>query len=153
MAAPVQVKGLRELQVKFEKVAGAVASNRYLMGQIGAFVETEILRRTAAGLDIDENPFPAYSKSYSTWRAKQGRPVDKPDLFFTGSMLSALTTQETPHQVSLFFMDTPDKFGMRNPEKAFYNQQLRNFFALSAKDVDAVQNMVSEHIKKVLKKG
>ncbi len=37
-------------------------------------------------------------------------------------------------------------------EKAYYNQQLRNFFALSAKDVAAVQDMVKKYIAKAIRK-
>ncbi|KKK71877.1 hypothetical protein LCGC14_2909540, partial [marine sediment metagenome] len=40
----------------------------------------------------------------------------------------------------------------RSPEKAYYNQQLRNFFALSAKDVAAVQDMVKKYIAKAIRK-
>ena len=153
MAGEVAVKGLRELVIKLGRVGKAVSGNRYLMGQIGALVETGILTRTAKGIDADDEPFEAYSTGYASHRAKEGRSTDVVDLFFTGSMLSALTYDETPDRVTLFFMDTSDKFGMRNPEKAYYNQQLRNFFAMSAKDVAAVQDMVSKYIAKVLRKG
>jgi len=153
VADEVRVKGLRELVIKLGKVAKALKGNSYLMGQVGAFVQTEILTRTAKGVDADGNPFDPYSPGYLVQRAKEGRPTDVVDLFFTGSMLSALTYDEAPQQVTLFFMDTTDKFGMRNPEKAYYNQQLRDFFAMSAKDVAAVQDMVSKYIAKALKKG
>lgn len=149
----VEVKGLRELSIKLDDVAQAVASNRRLMGQVGAFVELQILTRTAKGQDVDEVPFAPYSAGYSKRRAKDGRPVDTVDLFFTGSMLSALTYDAHDDLVTLFFMDTDDRFGMKNPEKAYYNQQLRNFFSLSAKDVAKVQDMVSKYVQKALKKG
>lgn len=149
----VEVKGVRELRIKLDRVAESVASNKRLMGEIGNFVELQILTRTADGIGADDEPFEAYSVGYERRRSAEGRPTDAVDLFFTGSMLSALTHDADNDRVTLFFMDTSDKFGMRNPEKAYYNQQLRNFFALSAKDVADVTNMVSDYVAKALKKG
>lgn len=149
----VRLKGVRELRIKLDRVAQSVASNQRLMGEIGAYVSAQILIRTADGVDADGKPFDAYSAGYETRRSAAGRPTDNVDLFFTGSMLSALTHDADNDRVTLFFMDTSDKFGMRNPEKAYYNQQLRNFFALSAEDVADVTNMVSKYVAKAIKKG
>lgn len=151
MADDVRIEGARELIIKLDKVAEAVASNRYLMGQLGAYVETQVLQRTAKGIDADNKPFPPYSGLYAKRRKKAGRPTNSVDLFFTGSMLSALTYEAERQRVSLFFMNTTDKFGVRNPAKAYYNQQLRNFFAMSAEDVAAVEEMVRKHIARHLK--
>lgn len=151
MAKDVEVQGLRELTIKLDKVATAIASNRYLMGQIGAFVETQVLTRTARGVSADNTPFPPYNPLYAERRQDAGRPINKVDLFFTGSMLSALTYEAERQRVALFFMNTTDKYGVRNPAKAYYNQQLRNFFAMSAADVAAVEEMVRKHIARHLK--
>lgn len=151
MAKEVEIKGARELSIKLDAVAHAIASNAYLMGQIGSFVELGILKRTAAGMDADNQPFPPYKPLYARRRKKAGRPVNKVDLFFTGSMLSALTWKAERDRVTLFFMNTTDRFGMKNAAKAYYNQQLRNFFAISAEDVREVEEIVHAHIRRHLK--
>ncbi|KKM85177.1 hypothetical protein LCGC14_1291740, partial [marine sediment metagenome] len=96
MAEVVRVIGLRELAIKLNGMADAVAGNRRLMGEIGLFIRTEILTRTADGKDVDGDPFEPYSAPYAKWREKEGWPTADVDLFFTGSMLSALTYDETP---------------------------------------------------------
>jgi hypothetical protein len=148
----ISIQGLKGLEGKLEKVAQAIASNPKLWGQIGSYESLQILARTAQGIDADNTLFRPYTPAYAKYRTKHGRPTHPADLFFTGSMLNALTYKTKPQEVRLFFKNTTDKFGVRNPEKAYYNNQIRKFFAVSAKDIIAIEKMVQEHITKELHK-
>lgn len=143
----VEIKGLRELNIKLDKVAHAVSSNKKLMGQLGAFVSAQIKIRTAEGTDADGLPFKPYSEEYAEFRAEAGRPVNFVDLFFHGSMLSSLVYNAENQRVSLYFLSTQDRNGVNNPEKAFKNQQSRNFFSMSAEDIIDIEKMIKTHIK------
>lgn len=146
MADGVQVVGLKEVQLKLSKAEHAIAKNAVLMGQIGSYLKLAIGKRTAEGVDADAKPFPPYNPQYAERRVAAGRPVAHVDLFFSGSMFSALTYTANDDGVSLFFLNTTDRYGMGNPDKAFYNQQLRNFFSISAKEVAEVEDMVRDYI-------
>jgi hypothetical protein len=150
----LEIVGERELRLKLEGTAKALASNKVLMGQIGTYIEDQILFRTAEGKDVDENMFIPYSPLYAAFRSKKGRPVDKVDLNFRGSMLAALTHSASKDKVVVFFMPTVDREGVSDPEKAYYNQQLRDFFGMSAKDVTEIEDMVNSYVQRHLdKKG
>ena len=153
MAAPsVEVVGARELRLKLDKVATAIVRNGRLMGQLGNFVNTRIKERTAKGIGADNKLFAPYSPAYKRWRQKKKRPVEKVDLLFTGSMFAALTYDAQDDRVTSFFMDTVDRFGGRNPQKAFFNQELRNFFAINANDVEDIEKLVRAYINERLKR-
>jgi hypothetical protein len=80
-------------------------------------------------------------------------PVDKVDLTLTGGMFIALTYTAQDDRVTSFFMDTPDKRNpkVRNPAKAFFNQQLRNFFSISAGEVKEIEAMIKEYVDRHLR--
>jgi phage gpG-like protein len=152
MADTVEVKGARELQLKLDKTAQAIVRNGRLMAQIGELVSTRIKQRTAKGIGADLKKFPPYSPSYKRWRSeKMKRPVKWVDLFLTGSMFAALTHSARNDHVSVYFMDTVDRFGGRNPQKAFFNQETRNFFAMNANDVAEIEKMVRYYLALRLK--
>ena len=142
----VKIKGDEELERKFDSLKRSIGDNKKLMGQIGAFSNLQIKQRTAKGVDYQSNLFKPYSPNYKEIRKQAGRPTNKVDLNFTGSMLSALTYKQTKNKVQLFFINSSDKFGARNPEKAFYNNQTREFFALSADDISKIENIVIDYI-------
>lgn len=147
MAETVELKGARKLQLKLNKVERAIVKNGRLMGQIGELISTRIKERTAKGIGADNKTFPPYSPAYKRWRGdKMKRPVDKVDLFLTGSMFSALTHTARDDQATIFFMDTVDRYGGRNPQKAFFNQETRNFFAINAADVAEIERMVRDYL-------
>jgi len=153
MAALVEIKGARQLQLKLDKVAIAIIQNGRLMGQLGELVKLRIKERTAKGVGADDKKFPPYSPGYKRWRGNvMKRPTDFVDLNLTGSMLSAMTQDATNNRVTVFFMDTVDRFGGRNPEKAFFNQERRNFFAINANDVAEVETMVRDYLAARLRK-
>jgi len=147
----VQVIGLNEVRLKLSKVERAIASNAELMGQIGSYLKLAVEERTARGTDADDKPFASYNPQYAEKRRGAGRPVQKVDLFFTGSMFSALTYKANDDGVTLFFLNTTDRFGVSNPDKAFYNQQLRNFFAISASEVQEVEQLVRDYVAQHIK--
>lgn len=147
----VKFVGGREFQIKLDKTAMAIARNSRLMGQIGDLVNTRIKERTAKGIGADNEFFAPYSKGYKRLREKEGRPVEKVDLNFTGSMFSSMTHIAKNDQVTSFFMSTVDRFGARNSEKAFFNQELRNFFAINAEDVVEIETVIKKYISRKLK--
>lgn len=151
MADGIYIKGLDQLTRKFTRMGKNIGSVR-LMGQIGAFVNLQVKTRTSKGVDKKERTFPPYSPAYRKKRQDAGHPVNKVNLFFTGSMFSSLTYTPEEYQVTSFFMNTVDKFGGRNPEKAFFNDQSRPFFGLTPADVKEIEKMVGGHIQVELKK-
>lgn len=154
-SAVVHIEGLDELRRRLGYVEADSVSKK-LLNEIGLFLRTGILERTAAGEDIWYDSFEPYSPQYEVVREQAGLPTDPVDLFFTGSMLSALTFEvdvtSTSAQVSLFFMPTEDKFGMFNPEKAFYLNKHREFFGFNVDDVDTVMDVARTRIRNAIRR-
>lgn len=124
------------------------ALGKQLMGEIGMLLMTRIKTRTLAGKDVDNSPFAPYSAKYAFFRAKKGRPIDKVDLFFTGSMQSAMTYMETDSWVRVSFLPTQDRTGTSNPGKAFWLNKKRKFFAMSNEDRREIWKLISDAISK-----
>jgi len=155
----VKLTGSVELTAKLDDINLALRHNKKLMALIGNFMKLQTLQRTAKGVDVNEIPFVPYSKPYAKKRKAAGLPIGKVDLFWTGSMLASMTYVPQDGVVRLYFMDTTDKFGMRNPKKAYFNQTFgarskrsRRFFAISLKDVVAIEKMVKAYIDSYLKR-
>jgi hypothetical protein len=144
------IEGLDELQLTFEETMGAI-QDPVLWAQIGSYLKSQILLRTSTGESPDGTSFEPYSIPYAKIRAEKELPVDTPDLFFSGAMLGALQFDAKPGLVRLFFLDTPDSKGVSNAAKAYYNQQLRNFFGWSAEDVEIIEEMVQRAIREGLR--
>lgn len=144
MATGSDVKfiGDEELIRKLERIRRTFSKK--LMAEIGELLMTNIKVRTARGVDVEEQAFEPYSTGYAFFRAKSGRPVDKVDLFFTGSMLSSMTFEEKRTEVRVFFMPTQDQFGMSNPEKAYYLNEKRRFFAISDDDAQEIELLIKD---------
>ena len=121
------------------------------MTRIGLLIQTRIKSRTLAGRDVDGKPFKGYSPGHAKRRQKLGLPTDKVDLFFTGSMQSAMTFEADEDQVRLYFAGTADKFGGSNPEKAFFLHQDRKFFALSDEDIRVIEEEVDTYIRQSIR--
>lgn len=124
-----------------------------MFDEIGHFIQFTILKRTSEGLDVEGVPFTpggpggkAYSISYEKVRQEKGLPIDHADLFFTGSMLGSMTYESSSRHARVFFMNTSDRKGMSNPAKAYYNNELREFFGLSAKDVRKIYKIAEDYI-------
>ena len=152
----ITLTGGRELEVKFEALNHALRFNKRLMGLIGHFMQLRILKHTAMGKDAEGTVFESYSKGYAKKRKAAGLPIGKVDLFWTGSMLSSMTYAEQDNIVRLFFQNTTDKFGSRNPQKAYFLQthstKPRNFFSINAKDIVAIEKMIRKYIKHITQK-
>jgi hypothetical protein len=154
MAEPrVEVRGAAELVLKLDDIAVALVRNSKLMGVIGARVNSMIKARTSEGRGADGGPFAPYSDRYAAWRKSHGYPIGHVDLTLTGFMMAAMTYTARQDRVTSFFMDTVDKRNpkVRNPQKAFFNQQSRDFFSLGADEVKEVERMVKAYIQSHLK--
>jgi len=153
MDGTVEIQGLRALRLKLRRAEEAVASNPTLMGQIGAYLMFAIKTRTGEGEDAQGRDFRPYTDRYAEYRAKAGLPTSWVDLFFTGSMMSSMTFKASSKSVRLFFMNTEDKEGVKNPAKAYYNQMDRDFFSISADEVEVIEKMVKEWVDRHLVRG
>lgn len=145
----IEIKGLRHLKEKIDHIEDNIFSKR-LMTEIGLFAQTAIKVRTLQGQDANEAAFAPYTPKYAVFRRLKGRPTNKVDLTFTGSMLSSMTSDPDRKQVDLFFLNTDDEFGGNNPTKAFFLNQKRKFFALSEDDVDDIMKIVNSYYKRLL---
>lgn len=163
MADLVLITGTAEVTMKFERLRKGIQNAEPLMGEIGSFLVDDILIRTAKGRDVEGLPFKPYSESYKRVRDDRDLPTDRVDLFFTGQMTSALTYEEAKTQVRLFFMNTPRRgtpkkgggfshSSASNAEVAFYNNEVRKFFAISPEERKYIKRLVKEYFENLLKK-
>ena len=149
----LRIEGLNRLLARFDKVSGGLVDEE-LMGNIGLYLTHSILDRTGKGEDVEGNPFEPYSPRYKLFREKTGHRTDIVNLYFHGSMLSALTYEAFRSKVEIFFMNTTGKTPsgkqskVTNPEKAFFLNQKREFFGISEEEEDKIREMVQSHIRK-----
>lgn len=151
MIFTVEMKGLDGLRRKLDGLQFAFR-DKILWSEIGMLLRARILRRTAKGKDADNQAFDGYSEGYKLYRKKHGRPVQKVNLFWSGTMLNSMDVDPLPKGgVRLFFQPTqaPDyptgknakkkRKSPKSPAKAYYLQthktKPRKFFALSAQDI------------------
>lgn len=148
----IQVIGLDGLGRKFKSMADAVTS-RSNMEKIGNYFVVKIKQRTSEGVDVDGRAFKPYSQKYSFFRQQRGLPTAKVDLFFTGSMLNSLTYNAniSGQEVRIFFAPGTDRRGQSNPAKAFYLQQKRKFFGISAEDEKAAVEIYKKGITEAIR--
>ena len=146
----IDINGIQSLKVLFEKLSGGVESKR-LMSEIATFLITSIKLRTAKGKDVNDDDFDPYSKKYAMFRANKGHPINKVSLFFSGSMMSSMDYKATSDKATIYFLNTEDRTGTSNPNKAYWLNRKREFFALSDEDITEVENMVSDVIDNLLR--
>jgi len=157
MTKNVEVDNSKVL-ARLKKLAEGLEGAPKLMGEIGSFLVASMLKRTSQGLDVEGIPFDAYSVPYAKFRESIDLPTDKVDLFFTGQMLEKLTYEETGKQVKLFFTNTPrrgykgGKEKVSNSELAFYNNETREFFAISSEEEKTILEMVEDYVRDLLRK-
>ena len=146
MAAEVfEIRGVQTTSERFQRILAVLGKT--LMTEIGFFLMARIKERTLGGKDVEGNPFKPYSAGYAFFRQKKGRPIDKVDLFFTGSMQSSMTHEATQDSVRVFFMPTQDSSGTSNPAKAFWLNQKRRFFAMSDQDQKDIGGLVLDALR------
>lgn len=124
--------------------------SKMMMKEIGEFLRTKIKVRIQAGKDINGRSFKPYSTRYKIFREKHGRSTNFVNLTFTGSMLSAMDYTATDDSVRLFFQNTTDKKGVRNPIKAFGLQQDRDFFGISSQDRAGIMEIIRRYLRRAL---
>lgn len=96
-----------------------------VLNKVGNYLVARIKQRTSEGEDVSGAPFLPYSSSYKKIRGEKGLPTDVVDLFFTGSMMGAMTyeTDRALSQVEIFFIPGQDESGVDNAAKAFFIQE------------------------------
>jgi len=144
----VEVFGLNSIVRKMLRMEKAVES-KILMGQIGEFIKFKIKSRTQEGKDVEGQPFKPYAESYAAYRAKHGHSVDKVNLTFHGTMMSAIDYSAGKRSVHAYVLNTPDPYSKKhvtNAAKAFFLNKERQFFALSDKEVETIKDMVQDYI-------
>lgn len=143
----VRVIGLEKAQKEIGQIPERVFSYETLT-EIGLFFTSAIKMRTAEGKDVDGRPFKPYSAKYSVFREKAGYGTDKVDLFFTGAMMGAMQSEALVSQkaVRLFFLDTTDKSGARNPVKAAGLNKDRRFFDVSADEIQQAIEIIKRKV-------
>lgn len=145
----ITTQGLTQTQLKFKKLKDQVI-HKQILDEIGNFVIFNIQDRTADGKDVDGQPFTPYSKSYKMIREEKGLPSGKVDLFFTGSMMSAMTYVVKPNSVKIFFQSTQDKKGSSNVDKAYYLNENRKFFSISYDQKIQIVNLYNKYIESII---
>ena len=146
----LRIEGLNRLLARFDRASGGLVDEE-LMGEIGTFLVYSILDRTSKGEDVEGEPFEPYSPKYKLFREKSGRRTDIVNLFFHGSMLSSLTHEAFRNRVELFFMNTSGKdSNVSNPEKAFFLNKDREFFAVSREEEETIREMIQNHIREIM---
>lgn len=152
MAEILEIRGLTELIQRFGHTEENLFSKN-LMSEIATRVIFWIQRRTQSGVDVTGRRFKPYTPQYKLFREKSGRSGDTVNLFFTGSMMSSMTHSAMEYTANIFFQNTTDSSGARNPLKAFALNQERRFFALSSEEQDKIEEIVSDHIEELLSGG
>lgn len=147
--AYVRIKGSRNLERKIRRILQSLPSNE-LFGQIGAYAQTIIKQRTLEGKDYKKKFFKGYTKRYKEVRKEAGRPTNKVDLFFSGSMLSSMDWTAEKNQVRLYFLNTTDENGVKNPLKAFFLNEKRTFFKLSEKERKDIVEIVEDYYRGII---
>lgn len=122
-----------------------------MMGEIGMYAMFQIKKRTIKGKDVDGLVFKPYNPFYAKARAKDGYKQKPVDLTRTGSMLSSMTFDSDQNSANIFFMNTTDNTGARNPDKAFWNNEDREFFALSEDEVEGIMKIVDKFYRKIMR--
>lgn len=121
------------------------------MSEIGEYMRFRIQKRTAEGEDVDGKAFEPYSPAYAAARSAAGHPANVVNLFFTGSMMSSMDFEISRDKVDLFFTNSTDPTGTRNPLKAYFLNQKRTFFALSEEDIQGVVDLVNRYYNRVIR--
>lgn len=122
-----------------------------LMERIGFFISFKIKERTAEGVDVNGTPFKPYSEKYKMFREKTGHPTNIVNLFYTGSMLGSMTPEVTEDSVRVYFLNTSDSRNVKNPMKALWLNESRNFFALSQEDIQDILGIIRDYYRELIR--
>jgi hypothetical protein len=114
------------------------------LGRTAEFLIFLIKSKTKKGVDYQGNSFTPYTKEYKEFRQKSGKGT-RPDLIFSGQMLSSIIQKSSPQDAIIFFAN---KF---QNTKALNNQSKRKFFAIGDRDVNSIMNVFSKEFKSLSK--
>lgn len=155
--ADVEIRGVERVRLKLKGIKSFKGS-KLLLEEIGRGIVERILLRTSRGVDVTGSSFTPYSLSYKKQRESVGLQVDDVDLFFTGSMLAAMTYTASKTDVKIFFRPTAgtevagQKSTLASDEKALFNQERRDFFGMSSDDVEWATNLARDWVRTLLGK-
>jgi hypothetical protein len=114
------------------------------LGRTAEFLIFLIKSKTKKGVDYQGNSFTPYTKEYKEFRQKSGKGT-RPDLLFSGNMLSSITQKSFPTFAEVYFADKTEN------TKAINNQSKRKFFAIGDRDVNSIMNVFSKEFKSLSK--
>lgn len=149
MAGTIEIQGLNALRKILEAIARGLDTSSLFIN-MGEYLKKSIKERTSEGVDVYGRDFIPYSASHAKRRAEKELPTDVVDLFFTGSMMAHMTYSHTTEELRVFFAPSIDESGASNPEKAYYLHQEREFFEMSADDIEEIQRIALEEIDRLL---
>ena len=115
------------------------------LGRTAEFLIFLIKTKTSKGVDYQGNPFAKYTEAYARFRKEAGRQVTKPDLNFTGQMLSNIIQRSEPTNAIIFFANKFQNI------KALGNQKKRKFFAIGDRDVNSIINVFKTEFERLSK--
>lgn len=145
----VEVKGLNKLKKSLSNLHDH-CDDEEIKNEIANFLLLTIKSRTAKGYDSEGEAFEEYSKAYSLFRQAKGLSVYLVDLFFSGSMMSAMTYEIAEDSIRLFFQNTKDKKEVSNSEKAFWLSKKRDFFSLNFDEILEARNIYEDYLTEEL---
>lgn len=151
----IRIEGINRLLAKLSNQSKNLI-NEELMGNIGEFIAFSINQRNAEGKDVEGKKFEPYSPKYRLFRIKHDHPVNIVNLFFSGSMASSLTHTAFKDKVEVYYMPTYGKTPSGKPSKvsdsskAFFLNQKREFFGISAEEQATILSMVRDHLRRLL---
>jgi hypothetical protein len=114
------------------------------LGRTAEFLMFLIKRRTAKGKDFNGMDFVKYTPEYRKIREAKQLSA-RPDLFFSGKMLSNMTQKSTPTYAQVYFT------AVREGLKAIGNQRKRKFFAIGSAEAPLLKNKFMEEYTKLMK--
>ena len=158
-------KEIQEIQRKFPRTIKEILAN------VSAIQIRNIRIRTEKGKSVNGSPFTPYSTKpfffnikpesqpvfkffeggYREFRASKGRST-KPDLNFSGKMLSSMTTKVVRDKASLFFRRQAEN------KKAFFHdiagagkgKVVRPFFSINRQEEKQIVKVFEDKIAKIL---
>jgi len=137
----------RQTANKFQNLPKENTRNvKKALGRTAEFLLDRIQTRTQRGKNADGKGFKPYTKDYREFRKERGYPV-KPDLTFSGNMLSNMTQKHNNKQAILYFAS---KF---ENAKAVGNQvkNKRRFFSIGDKEQKTLINFFAKELFKLNK--
>jgi hypothetical protein len=123
-----------------QDLADKIARNKRKALSITAMEGINIIEdRTSKGQGVN-GPFKSYTPQYAAFRA-QNKLNTRPDLSFTGQMLSSMTaSRPTSNSVTIFFR------GADNARKAAFNNKTREFFSFNKRERGILRNIFRKRL-------